>query len=247
MNLDAAEAARLVLDILTGLDMNPDLKKVCDYAIFPPYVHLPPINMMIKEGEANLILGAQDCSKVANAGAYTGEISADMLTNYGCSHVILGHSERRQYHNESNKLINQKAQAAHKSGLTTIICVGETIEQREAGQEQDIVKGQIMDSLPQGATAHNTVIAYEPVWAIGSGKSASVEDVAIMHEFIRNTLKEQLAESENMRILYGGSMKPANAGELLLTPNVDGGLIGGASLKAEDFLAIGKAVLKEAE
>ncbi len=247
MNMDASGAARLVLDILTGIDMNAELQQTCDFAIFPSYVHLPPINMMIKEGEATLILGAQDCSHVAGSGAYTGDISTDMLVNYGCTHVILGHSERRQYHNESDELINQKAQAAHKNGLVTIICVGETIEQREAGKEQEIVKAQITNALPEGSSAHNTVIAYEPVWAIGSGQSASVEDVAVMHEFIRNTLKEQLADSENMRILYGGSMKPANAGELLSTPNVDGGLIGGASLKAEDFLAIGKAVLKEAE
>ncbi len=164
-----------------------------------------------------------------------------MIADCGASYVIVGHSERRQYHNERDQLVAEKAQAAHEGGLTAIICIGESEQEREAGLEEKVVGTQLLQSLPASATADNTVIAYEPVWAIGTGKTAQPDDVAKIHSFIREKLKERLADSQNMRILYGGSMKPENAKDLLATPNVDGGLIGGASLKAEQFIAIGQA------
>jgi triosephosphate isomerase len=164
-----------------------------------------------------------------------------MLKDINCSYVILGHSERRQYYVESNMLIRQKASMAHEASLTAIICVGETEEEREAGREQEVVATQMLDSLPDGATAENTVIAYEPVWAIGTGKVATIDDITAMHDFIRAKLAEKIDNSEAVRLLYGGSVKPANASEILSVQNVNGALIGGASLKAEDFIGIAKA------
>jgi triosephosphate isomerase len=181
------------------------------------------------QGAEGIDLGAQDCSD-QESGAYTGQVSADMLIDIGAEYVIVGHSERREYCGEDNALLKAKIEQAHAAGLVAIYCVGESEAQREAGQEKDVVSSQLAEGLPEGATAENTVVAYEPVWAIGTGKVATPGDVKDMHGFIR----ERFAG----RILYGGSMKPGNAEELLSTPNVDGGLIGGASLSAEDFLAI---------
>lgn len=243
MNLDSVGAARLVNEIISGLEDNLPLQRACDFAVFPPFVHLPPLNQLIKSTETKLILGSQDCSPHVSDGAYTGEISAPMLKDYGVSHVILGHSERRQYHNESNELVSSKVKAAHHCGLVAVICVGESAIERDSGREQEVVGRQLSACLPETVTCDNTIIAYEPVWAIGSGKSAEIGDVESMHAFIRSKLKEQLADSEKMRILYGGSMKPENAGDLLSVANVDGGLIGGASLNADQFLAIGRAVI----
>ncbi len=161
-----------------------------------------------------------------------------MLKDALCDYVILGHSERRQYHGETDEMVAEKAAKAHAAGLIAIICVGEQESEREQGAEQEIVAAQLAGSIPSSATSENTVIAYEPVWAIGTGKTATPEDVRAMHAFIRNKLQQQLETGEKMRILYGGSMKPDNAGELLATENVDGGLIGGASLTADQFLAI---------
>ena len=185
-------------------------------------------------------IGGQDCSPF-DGGAYTGDISANMLKDINCSYVILGHSERRQYYSESNMLVKQKAAMANDAGLTSIICVGETEEQREAGEEQDVVGTQMLESLPDTAKAENIVIAYEPVWAIGTGKTATIEDIAAMHDFIRSKLSEKLENAYKIRILYGGSVKPANATEIFAVNNVNGALIGGASLKAEDFIGIAKA------
>ncbi|MCB1681598.1 MAG: triose-phosphate isomerase [Rhodospirillales bacterium] len=242
MNLNAQKASALALDILKGLDDELPLSKVCDFVVFPPCVHLPPINQVIKSSEMKMALGAQDCSQHETDGAHTGEISAAMLADYGCTYVIVGHSERRQGHGETDAIVKAKAAAAHNAGLTAVICIGETDQEREQGQERDIVSRQLLASLPESSNAVNTVIAYEPVWAIGTGKTAKAEDVAAMHALIREKLSGRSGSSQTPRILYGGSMKPENAAELLATPNVDGGLIGGASLKAEQFLAIGRAV-----
>jgi triosephosphate isomerase len=165
-----------------------------------------------------------------------------MLADAGCKYVILGHSERRQHHGETDKEVAAKAKLAWGAGLITIICVGETDKEREQGQQESVVGRQLGEALPDGVTSENTVIAYEPVWAIGTGKNATPDDVKAMHRFIRDKLKEKLADSANMRILYGGSVKPDNAAGLFVVENVDGALIGGASLKADQYLAIAKAV-----
>jgi triosephosphate isomerase len=188
---------------------------------------------------SDIKLGAQDCHPLAE-GAYTGDISAEMLKDAGASAIIVGHSERRTLHGEIDALVNAKARAAHRAGLTAIICVGETEEERRRGRTLEIVGQQIRGSVPEDANAANTVIAYEPVWAIGTGLTPTQDDVAEAHAFIRNELGRMIDEAEaaRMRILYGGSVKPTNAAELLSVPNVNGALVGGASLKASDFYAI---------
>lgn len=183
-------------------------------------------------------LGGQDCHPKAS-GAHTGDISAEMLADAGASAVIVGHSERRADHGESDALVRQKAEAAWRAGLSAIICVGETQSQRDAGQTLQICRGQLQGSLPEGARADNLVVAYEPVWAIGTGLTPTAKDVEQIHEFIRETLIARFSgEGARMRILYGGSVKPSNARELMGVANVNGALVGGASLKASDFLAI---------
>ena len=209
--------------------------EVVDWLICPPIPYMADI--------ANTLRGAQDCS-ASESGAYTGEISAKMLDEIGCDFCIVGHSERRTMHSETDETIKAKATQALNNNIAAIICVGETLEQRESGDEFKIVETQIRQSLPEGATASNVVIAYEPVWAIGTGKAATSDDVLSMHKMIRELLKSILADGAEMRILYGGSVKPSNAGELLNLDNVDGALIGGASLKPDDFIAIGNAVTK---
>ncbi|MDT2022369.1 triose-phosphate isomerase [Methylocella sp. CPCC 101449] len=185
-----------------------------------------------------LRIGGQDCHW-APSGAHTGDISAEMLRDAGADHVIVGHSERRADHGESDAVVKAKAEAALRAGLTAIVCVGETQAEREAGKTLDVVGTQLAGSLPDGATAATLVIAYEPVWAIGSGLTPTPHDVAEVHGFIRERLIAALREQgEAVRILYGGSVKPANAAELMAVKNVDGALIGGASLLAKDFLAI---------
>ncbi|MCB1782582.1 MAG: triose-phosphate isomerase [Alphaproteobacteria bacterium] len=242
MNGSIQKNALLIQGIIKGIEAEPNLLSACDFAVFPPFVFIPSINKEIKNAAGKIILGAQDCSAF-DAGAYTGEVSPLMLKETGCTHVILGHSERRQYHGETDELISRKAQAANKAGLITVICVGETLEEREAGEAQKIVGRQLSSSIPETATAENTIIAYEPVWAIGTGKTATPDDAQAMHGFIRKKLNEQLEDSQKLRILYGGSMKPENAKDLLAAPDIDGGLIGGASLQVADFLSIGRAAL----
>ncbi len=188
--------------------------------------------------DSPLAIGAQDCHQDVS-GAHTGDISAEMIADCFGTHVIVGHSERRTDHNESDALVRAKAEAAHAAELVAIICIGETAEQRKAGQTLDVLKSQLAGSVPDGATAENTVIAYEPVWAIGTGLTPTVADVEEAHAFMRGELSSRFgAEGEGMRILYGGSVKPSNARELMAVANVDGALIGGASLKASEFLAI---------
>ncbi len=236
MNASQAEARSLVRTLLQHIHGDPSVTDFCDLLVCPPFPYLLQVNAELK---SEMALGSQDCS-IHDNGAYTGDVSAKMLRDIGCSYVILGHSERRQYHMETDALVVKKAERAHAAGLTAIICLGETQTQRERGQEKDVVGSQLADAVPATATAANTVIAYEPVWAIGTGKTATPADVQAMHSFIRGNLNDK-----KTRILYGGSMKPENSAELLVLPDVDGGLIGGASLKADQFMAIAKSVQKE--
>jgi len=185
--------------------------------------------------------GGEDCH-ANSSGAHTGDISAEMLKDAGASHVIVGHSERRTDHGESDATVHAKAEAAWRAGLIAIICIGETNDQRQAGDTLDVLSRQIEGSVPESASAANTIIAYEPVWAIGTGLTPTADDVAKAHAHIRGRLVERLGEAaKSMRILYGGSVKPSNAVELLGVANVDGALVGGASLKAADFLGIAEA------
>jgi triosephosphate isomerase len=185
-------------------------------------------------------VGAQDCHP-ESSGAHTGDISAEMLADAGARAIIVGHSERRADHGESDALVRQKAEAAWRAGLTAIVCIGETQQQRDAGQTIDVCRGQLNGSLPDGARAENLVVAYEPVWAIGTGLTPTVGDVEQIHAFIRELLIARFkGEGARIRILYGGSVKPSNAKELMAVANVNGALVGGASLKAGDFLAIAR-------
>jgi triosephosphate isomerase len=202
----------------------------------------PPATLLAalagKARGSKMTVGAQDCHPKPS-GAHTGDISAEMLADAGASAVIVGHSERRADHGETDALVRQKAEAAWRAGLVAIVCIGETQDHRDAGQTLQICGGQLAGSLPDGATSANTVVAYEPVWAIGTGRTPTAADVEQVHGFIRDRLTERFrAEGERMRILYGGSVKPSNAAELMAVPNVNGALVGGASLKAADFLAI---------
>ena len=219
-------------------------KAECEFLVCPPFTLLNTVKKALRGSK--VALGAQDCH-TAEKGAHTGDISPLMLKDCGCSYVILGHSERRADHNESNALICQKAEAAYKAGLKAVICIGETEAERDAGKTIDVCTKQIMGSVPDSATAVNTVIAYEPVWAIGTGKTPTTNDVEEVHAAIRKVIAKKLGKgnANKMRILYGGSMKPANAAGLLALPDVDGGLIGGASLKASDFMAIAASVCKK--
>lgn len=185
-----------------------------------------------------LAIGAQDCHQAAS-GAHTGDLSAGMLRDAGATHIIVGHSERRTDHSEGNELVRAKAEAVTGENLIAIVCIGETKAEREAGKTLDVLGAQLAGSVPDDATAHNTVIAYEPVWAIGTGLTPTVDDVEEAHGFLRQALESRFgSEGGAMRLLYGGSVKPANAAELMAVRNVDGALVGGASLKATDFLAI---------
>jgi triosephosphate isomerase len=202
----------------------------------------PPVTLLIlfaaaAEGSP-VRIGGQDCHPEPS-GAFTGDLSAEMLKDAGASAVIVGHSERRNYHKETDADVRAKALAARRAGLCAIVCVGETRAERESGHALAVVSSQLEGSVPDGATAENLVVAYEPVWAIGSGLTPTPPDVAEMHGFIRQHLRSRLGEAgAGMRILYGGSVKPSNAKELLRVADVDGALVGGASLKADEFLAI---------
>ena len=218
---------------MTGLDAETDA------LICPPATLLAHASEVLKNTPVKV--GGQDCH-ARESGAHTGDISAEMLKDAGASHVIVGHSERRTDHGETDAMVRAKAEAAWRAGIIAIICIGETKAERELGSTLDILSRQIAGSVPPTATGHNTVIAYEPVWAIGTGLTPTAADVAEAHAHIRAELKELLsAESARTRILYGGSVKPANAVELLAVNNVDGALVGGASLKSADFLGIAEA------
>jgi triosephosphate isomerase len=207
-----------------------------DVMICPPATLIPALAQAA--AGSRMLVGGQDCH-VAASGAHTGDISAEMLRDAGAVAVIVGHSERRSDHGETDRIVRAKAEAAHRAGLTAIVCVGETIGERRAGLTLAVVARQVAASLPDGATAENTVVAYEPVWAIGTGVTPTPADVAEVHAAIRAQLVERFgAGGGGMRILYGGSVKPSNARELMSIQDVDGALVGGASLKAADFLGI---------
>jgi triosephosphate isomerase (TIM) len=207
-----------------------------DILICPPFLLVPAFAARARGTRVGI--GAQDCH-AEPYGPHTGDVSAEMIADAQAGAVIVGHSERRRDHHETNAQIRAKALAARRAGLLAIVCVGETRAERDAGQARDLVGAQLDGSLPDGADAATVVIAYEPVWAIGSGVTPTAQDVADMHGFIRARLSSRFGEAgHGMRILYGGSVKPANAKELTAVDNVDGALIGGASLNAEEFLAI---------
>lgn len=232
LRADAIALARAVADGVAGGDDTGPILLVC-----PPFPLLAPVGEALKG--SGVLLGAQDCHS-AESGAHTGDVSAWLLRDLGCSHVILGHSERRADHGETDARIAAKAAAAHAAGLTAIICVGETEAERDAGRTQSVIAAQLAGSLSVGATAENTVIAYEPVWAIGTGRTPSPEEADAVHAAIRQELFARL-DTEALTVLYGGSMKPGNAAAFLACANIDGGLIGGAALVADDFLAIAGA------
>ena len=237
MNGLLADGTELAKNVAAGVKALG--KPQCEFLVCPPFTLLQVVKKALRG--AKVALGAQDCH-FAEKGAHTGDISPLMLKDLGCGYVILGHSERRADHGESNELVCKKAEAAHKAGLKTVICIGETLAQREAGKAVDVCREQILGSVPADSTASDTVIAYEPVWAIGTGKVPTTADVEEVHAAVRKVLAKKLGKgnANKMRILYGGSVKPGNAKELLNLPDVDGALIGGASLKAEDFLGIAK-------
>lgn len=207
----------------------------------PALIVCPPATMIALLAGRGIRVGGQDCH-VAPAGPHTGDISAPMLVQAGATHVILGHSERRATHNETDEVVAMKAKAAWKADLTAIICVGETKIQREGGAAISAVATQLVGSIPKGAKAANTVIAYEPIWAIGSGRAASLPEIAEMHAAIRAEVARRFGAgvAANIRILYGGSMDASNAAGILALDDVDGGLIGGASLKTGEFLTIAR-------
>ena len=217
----------------------PEVAGRADLLVCPPATLIAAFAERAR-GSKTLSVGAQDCHPNAS-GAHTGDISAEMLADAGASAVIVGHSERRADHGESDALVRQKAEAAWRAGLTAIVCIGETLQQRDAGQTLEICRGQLSGSLPDAAREGNLVVAYEPVWAIGTGLTPTVGDVEQIHSFIRGVLTVRFnGEGARMRILYGGSVKPSNAAELMAVANVNGALVGGASLKAADFLAIAR-------
>ena len=218
-----------------GLDKNP--VDGVEVMICPPTTLVMPFVELMRESKVEI--GGQDCHTLVS-GANTGDISAEMLADCGVTAIIVGHSERRADHGESDALINEKAQACWRAGVKAIICVGETAGQRSFGLTLDVVRRQLKNAVPDGATAQNTIVAYEPVWAIGTGLTPTADDVKNVHGDIRKELVARFGDSNGggMRLLYGGSVNPSNAKELMAVENVDGALVGGASLKADDFLGI---------
>ena len=240
MNTTPEEAVQLVKELkplVAGIE-------AVEIGICPPFVCLTETSKLLKD--TNIGLGAQNMYWEPE-GAYTGEISAEMLLTSGCRYVILGHSERRTYFGETNATVHKRLEAALQSGLSPIVCVGETQEQRESGKAEEVVSDHLRGAYEgiSAADAQKTVIAYEPVWAIGTGLTATPDQAQEMHAFIRSVLTELYGDSvaQSLRIQYGGSMKPGNAKELLARKDIDGGLIGGAALQAESFAAIIKGAL----
>ncbi|WP_428247405.1 triose-phosphate isomerase [Ferrovibrio sp.] len=210
-------------------------KPVADLALCPPATLVAALAGWL--AGSGIAVGGQDCHAKAS-GAHTGDIAAEMLKEAGASMVIVGHSERRTDHGETDAAVKAKAAAAHRAGLTAIVCLGETLAQRDGGETLKVVAGQLRGSLPDDASASNTVIAYEPVWAIGTGRTPTLEQVAEVHALIRQELRARFDDGAGFRILYGGSVKPDNAKALMAVAEVDGALVGGASLKAADFWPI---------
>ena len=231
MNASLAGNTALVQAVLAGIG-----DAACDAAVCVPAPYLAQVQGLL--AGSTLALGAQDVSS-HEAGAYTGEVSAAMLAECGCRYALVGHSERRAYHGESDQLVADKAKALLARGVTPIVCVGETLAERDAGQTEDVVKrhlAAVIHTLTH--CAGEIVVAYEPVWAIGTGRTATPEQAQAVHAVLRAQLQAATGHGDRMRILYGGSVKPDNAATLFAMPDIDGGLIGGASLKAADFVAI---------
>lgn len=219
---------------------SPELAARVDLLLCPPFTLIE--EFAAAAAGSHILIGAQDCHPKPS-GAHTGDVSAEMLADSGARAVIVGHSERRASYGERDELVRAKAEAASRAGLMAVICVGETAEERENGQTLEIVGRQLKGSIPDGASAERVIVAYEPVWAIGTGKTPTVGDIAEVHGLIRQEVSARLGKQagEAMRILYGGSVKPDNARTLLTTSDVDGALVGGASLLARDFLAIAES------
>ncbi len=228
-----------------GLDLHQFLAAEAGAAkmiVCPPFPYLALMADFLERAGSNLALGGQDCHYNAASGAFTGDVSAEMLCDLGCEYVIVGHSERRQYHKESDDLIGQKALAAQKSMLTPILCIGETQAQKQTGSTNAVLSEQLGGCLIGGIDASKLIVAYEPVWAIGTGLNAASADIESAHSHIRQELKSILgAPGESISILYGGSVKSSNAAEILSADGVDGVLVGGASLKTDEFTAIYRA------
>jgi triosephosphate isomerase len=239
MNTDLPDGRTLAENIVSGIAEADTSFEGVDFAVCPPFVHLQMVGDAV--AESPVALGAQDVH-AEDDGAYTSDVSASMLTSVGCTYVIIGHSERRQYYDETDAEVNRKARQARAHDLVPIICVGETREQRRAGEAETVVRAQL-DGALDGVdieSSDDLVVAYEPVWAIGTGESATPSQAQDMHAVIRDNLGDRYGASigEHVSLLYGGSMKPHNAAELLSESDVDGGLIGSASLEAESFLGI---------
>jgi triosephosphate isomerase len=241
MNTLPAEGVELAKGVVAG---RGEVCRCVDFIVCPPFTHLSMVAEALKGSD--IALGAQDCAAEAK-GAYTGEVAASMIAALGCKYVILGHSERRQYYGETSATLNKKMEQAYANNLTPIYCVGENLDEREAGKHFDVVKQQIEEVVYNLSAEQfkNLVIAYEPVWAIGTGKTATADQAQEIHAHIRKVLAAKFgAAADECAILYGGSCKPSNAAEIFAKEDVDGGLIGGAALKADDFLAIGKGFEK---
>lgn len=231
--MNGTGAALAELEALAARYPTPEV----DILICPPATLLERAATTVKS--SGVAVGGQDCH-TESAGAHTGDISAEMLRDAGASAVILGHSERRVDHGEQNEDIRAKARAAMDAGLQAVICVGESLEQREAANTLDIIGGQMSGSIPDQSTGENLIVAYEPIWAIGTGKVPTLDEIGAVHDFIRARLERRFGEGvgRSVRVLYGGSVKPSNAAEIFGVSNVDGALVGGASLKADDFSGI---------
>ncbi len=242
MNKTFEEGLALVTEII-GMTKD-EYSGSAKVVLIPPFIHVNAVSKMVA-GNANIQAGAQNCSNY-DSGAYTGEVSAGMIKSCGASYVIIGHSERRQYFNETNSLLASKTDAVLKNGLTCIYCCGETLEEREANHHFDVLKKQVSEGLFHltAEQFENVVIAYEPVWAIGTGKTASTAQAQEVHAFIRNLVREKYNNTvaDNLTIQYGGSVKPDNAAELFSAPDIDGALVGGAALQSRSFVDIVKAM-----
>ncbi|MDX9946433.1 MAG: triose-phosphate isomerase [Bacteroidales bacterium] len=240
MNMELAEGLKLAESVDTYFRLKPSKAKV---VLCTPYIHLAGVSQILKDGK--VCLGAQNCASEPS-GAFTGEISPAMILSTGAGYVIIGHSERRSYYHEDNAILNKKTKLALSTGLKVIFCCGEVLGERESGKYFDVVKNQIENGLFNipAEEMKNIVVAYEPVWAIGTGLTATPEQAQEMHQFIRGLFSEKYGKeiADNLTILYGGSCKPSNAAEIFSKPDVDGGLIGGAALKKDDFTAIVEAI-----
>lgn len=234
MNMLRAEGEALANALSAGFEAG----SAADMLVCPPATLIAPVGAVLSGSAVSL--GGQDCH-MKESGAHTGDIAAAMIKDLGGSHVIVGHSERRADHGESDAMVKAKAEAALKAGLIPIVCVGETEAERDAGKAETVVESQIRGSMPAGASETGVVIAYEPVWAIGTGRTPTIDDIAAMHAHMRMVAADMLGGAGALLLLYGGSVKPGNAKEILGLEDVDGALVGGASLKVEDFLAIAAA------